>query len=315
MTEETALWAWLLFESGLGRAKAKALLDGLGDEGGLRARLREVAADPASWGLTRAEAARLRPPATLSSPTALRWETAGYPAPLRRLPRPKRPALIFYRGDAALLRGPLFLFTDAPAAEEERLAEAVALLLDEVLPAAPWGSEAAERLLAEMGSTGGVAVLFVRQGLATFAPPPQVEALIEAGRLLLLSFLPPDSPPNPRWRALLAETEAAAAEWLVHAGAEPPDLAPLPGTRAFWLRPPEGSAPPAPWEALEEAAMLLAALPAPSASSPSPSPETAPPETTEPPLPPEEVLALLGRGGRVPEKLRRRLLEERHRRG
>ncbi len=309
MTEETALWAWLLFESGLGRAKAKALLDGLG-EGGLRARLREVAADPLSWGLTRAEAARLRPPATLSSPPALRWDAPGYPATLRRLPLPKRPALIFCRGDAALWRGPLLLFTDAPFAGAEMLAEAVSLLLGEGMLGAPWGSEAAAAIVAEMASSGGEAWLFVRQGLGALSLSPPVARLVESGRLLLLSFLPPAAPPNPRWQALLAETEAAAADMLIHGGEKPPAFVPLSGTRAFWLHAgPPPAASPRGWEVLDAPASLLEGLPAPSA--PAPRPEGGTPEAeVEPSLPPEEVLALLGKGGRVPEKLRRRLLGE-----
>ncbi len=306
-SEETALWAWLLFESGLGRAKAKSLLGSLNGRP-LRALLREVTADPSSWGLTRAEAARLHPPVTLPAPTAVRWDEATYPDGLQALPPEKRPALLFYRGNAALLSGHLFLFTDAPPVDEAMMEEAIALLLGEVRLAAPLGSAAAEVLVSEMASTGGEALFFVRQGLDEEVLSPQVEALVEAGRLLLVSFLPPGTPFDPRWRALLAETEAAVAERVIHCGALPPDFA-LPARRRWlWLVAQAPSRVPPAVEVCEDAALLLASLPA--RHLPAAPPPVTPAEERSP-LSPEEALALLGRGGRVPEKLRRRLLGER----
>ncbi len=101
--EETALWFWLLFESGLPRAQAKRLLAALPPERPLRAWLETVRRSPQRWGLTPAEGARLHPPDRLAPTAALRWNEATYPPGLRPLPPERRPALLFFRCNLQLL--------------------------------------------------------------------------------------------------------------------------------------------------------------------------------------------------------------------
>ena len=306
MSEETALWAWFLFRSGLGLAQAKAVLARLERGERLATLLPALRRDPRRWGLTPAQAARLHPPSQPTPVSALRWDEAAYPASLRRLPLERRPALLFYRGDPQVLRGPLCLFDEAPPADEGLLDEALALLLDEWPTAAVWGSRAAERLVAALREMSGTAILFVRQGLATFEPPAEVGGLVEEGRLLLLSFLPDTRLPSPRWAALLAETEAAAAAYLIHCGTEPPALAPL-ASACLWLTAAPPAAPPPAVTVVTAPALLPLAL-ADRPSRPAPASRPAVPEPEEERLSPQEALARLGAAGKVPDKLRRRLL-------
>lgn len=327
MSDETALWAWFLFDSGLPAQRAKQILLQAEREGvTLAALLARLPAAAASLGLSHAEAAALRPPATLPEVSALRWDDAFYPPELRALPPKLRPALLFYRGPAHLLMQPtLYLAPGMPDEESpdedslELLREVVGMLLGEALPVAFRGSAEAALLLEELESCAGEAVFIVGQGLAGCALTAQERALIEAQRLLLVTPLPPSAPENPAWRPVLQQIAQGMARACIAT-----DVATLPGDGApptLLLTPhvpPTGQLPEHVTLARTPADALLwlaERQPSPAdypAASATPLPAAtdglllrdAPPE---PPLAPEEALRILEGGGRIPEALRRRL--------
>ncbi len=325
--DETSLWAWFLFRGGLPAQRAKALLaEWAAQQLTLAAALEGLPARAADRGLTPDEAARLRPPASLPTVRALRWNEALYPRRLHSLPLKVRPALLFYLGETSLLLRPIvYLNPDILTPEnEEALRELISLLLGEYfLPAAFYGTRQAELLLEELAASEGDLLLFARRGLAELSLTEFERTLLTAQRLIIMTPLPPETPPNPAWDAVLAQVALATAGYCVTVtppAAADPLLTPtvllssasrltLPAhVHAFsdaaeavqWLTEGLDAAlpPSAPVAAQRESAWVDAPLDA------APLGESLPPE----PLPPAEALRLLEARGQVPEVLRKRLL-------
>ncbi|MCD6344523.1 MAG: hypothetical protein J7M17_02800 [Anaerolineae bacterium] len=310
MSYETQLWAWFLFASGLPTSRAKHLLDGW--QTAKRSLTDTLAALPGAatgLGLTAKEARILRPPATLPPITALRWDEPPYPTGLRRLPLDSRPALLFYRGDAQLLRRPLIYLQPVaiPPDEHDIAQETLGLLLGEsFLVAATHGSDQAALLLAEMADSEGEILLFARCGLEQLTPAGREAALLAEQRLLLVSALPPATPGNPRWDTLLTQVEAAAAlRCLVIGSAPQPATPPWPPTPTLYVTAHSpATAAPATADPTEALLWLMGSehlKTAPAPTSPPPEPEA------EPAPPPEETLRILAQGGHIPNILRERL--------
>lgn len=321
MSDQAALWAWLLFESDLSAQRAKHLLLRWQREGhALTDVLARLPAGAASLGLTREEAAALRPPTSLPEVNAIPWDDAFYPAELQTLPAKLRPALLFFEGPEHLLMYPLlYLAPGTPdEAARELLREVVGMLLGEVLPIAFRGSVEAAVLLEEMESSAGGALFVARQGLKEIAWTPQEQALLAAERLLVVTPLPPTAPANPAWDAFLYQVAQGMARRCIAT-----DLATLPETGA---PPTLLLTPHAPTDTLPDH-VTLARTPADAliwAGDHQPAPANYPtasaPHTSdadallvrdapaEPPPTPEETLRVLEGGGRIPEALRERLL-------
>lgn len=329
--DETSLWAWFLFRSGLPTPRAKTLLtEWAAQKLTLMTALEGLPARAADRGLTPDEAARLRPPAHLPAAHALRWNEPLYPQRLQSLPLKVRPALLFYLGEASLLMRPMvYLKPDTLSAEnEEALRELISLLLGEYfLPAAFHGTRQAELLLAELADSEGELLLFARRGLADMPLMEQERALLAAQRLLLTTPLPPETPPNPAWDPLLFQVAQSAAATCVTT--TPPTTADPLSPPTLLLSAAPGMALPAHVHAVANAAEAVQWLTeglnadSPPLASPSawqgatepawdaapldaaPLGESLPPD---PPLPPAEALRLLETRGNVPEVLRKRLL-------
>jgi len=215
MADETQLWAWFLFSAGFAPQRAKTLLSAW-DQRGLTLRdvLQALPAQAAALGLTPEEAAKLRPPHELPEVAALRWNEPLYPLGLHQLPFKLRPALLFYTGELSLLMRPIIYLAPGPLDDETRelLQETVGILLGEkLLLAASRESPQAALLLEEMLASEGEALLFAKQGLAHLTLPAQEQALLQAERLLILSPLPPATPPNPAWDDVLQQVAVGAA--------------------------------------------------------------------------------------------------------
>jgi hypothetical protein len=148
--------------------------------------------------------------------------------------------------------------------------------------------------------------LVLPQGLAAYEPPASLHQAVDAGRALLLSPFQPDwRPPSRQENPLLAHAQAFA-RGLAHAllALTPLDEPPAPGQPCF--HPPQRELRGCEAYAGPEAFFLrLAESQTPTATvqiAPSPAPE---PES--PPLTPEEILATLAAGGRIPEDLAQRI--------
>lgn len=323
--DETALWAWFLFRSGLPAQRAKTLLnEWVAQNLTLAAALEGLPARAAARGLTPEEAARLRPPAQLPAARALRWNEPLYPRRLHALPLKVRPALLFYLGEPSLLMRPIVYFNpeSLSAEQEEPLRELISLLLGEYfLPAAFCGTRQADLLLEELATSEGELLLFARRGLAELPLTEHERAVLAAQRLIITTPLPPETPPNPAWEAVLSQVALTAADYCI---AVTPSAADAPPTPTVLLSPTPPVSLPAhihpvadPAEALLWLTERLEAGRPPSAPIPqavawdttpldaAPLGEAAP---LEPPPPPAEMLRLLEAGGRVPEALRKRLL-------
>lgn len=212
-SDETALWAWFLFRSGLPAQRAKALLAGWQERG---LTLRDALAQPprTAPGVTSQEAARLRPPRDLPAVTALCWDDEDYPAGLRALPLKLRPALLFYRGSPLLLTRPLVYLAPGELADDDApmLHEAITLLVDEPLLLGVYeGSPQAAVLMEELAYSPGIALVFARSGIDVYRPSEAEDALIDEGRMIVVSPLPPDAAAQPAWDSLLHQIAAAAA--------------------------------------------------------------------------------------------------------
>lgn len=314
MSEETAYWAWLLFASELPTARAKALLEAWQGQGGsLQTALQRLPQEAAALGLTADEAARLRPPARLAPIPALRWNEPLYPTGWQALPLRQRPALLFYRGDAALLSRPRLYIPPAELAEAnlEAARETLSLTLGErFTPVTLHGSPQSALLMEELQDSEGELILMGLQGLETYTPAPVEASLLEAGRLLWLTPLPPQAKPNPAWQALLEGLcGALAAHWLLTTTGQHP---PIPaGVSAACIAPDEGATLDAGIQRLASPAEIPLWLENLLAAEQTPSPESLPDSepVLGPPPTPEEALRILQKGGRVPEVLRRRLEE------
>lgn len=313
MDNETQLWAWFLFSAGIAPQRAKMLLSEWEQRDlTLRAVLDKLPAQAGALGLTPDEAAKLRPPSDLPDVTAVRWNEAHYPLGLRQLPFKMRPALLFYTGELSLLLRPIIYLTPGPLDDEsqELFQETVGILLGEnLLLAAFRESPQAVLLLEEMAASEGEVLLFAKQGLAQLVLPEQEQALLQAGRLLILSPLPPTASPNPAWDDVLQQVAAGAALRKVYSSATTLPTDPDAANSTLLLA---ASAPPRTPPGIHiagtaiEALMWLTELPA--------APVNAPPSSsfTSEPLPgpsptPAEALRILEKGGRVPEALKKRL--------
>jgi hypothetical protein len=322
MANETQLWMWFLFNAGLAPQRAKALLAAWNQrELTLRAVLESLPAQAGALGLTPEEAAKLHPPQTLPDVAALRWNEPLYPMKLHQLPLKMRPALLFYTGDLSLLMRPILYLAPGPldAATQDLLQETVGILLGEnLLLAAFRESPQAALLLEEMLASEGEALLLAQQGLARLTLPEQEQALLEKGRLLIVSPLPPTTLPNPAWEDVLQQVAAGAALRCVYTEATALNksaghadallLTPTPATRApqgvrvvsdaaeaaLWLTElpgaPQNPAQQSPAQPITSPALELAAAP------------------PGPPPSPAEALRILEKGGHVPEALKKRLL-------
>jgi hypothetical protein len=324
MADETQLWTWFLFNAGLAPQRAKTLLSAWDQRGlTLHTVLEALPAQAAALGLTPEEATRLHPPDKLPDVTALRWNEPLYPLGLHQLPFKLRPALLFYTGDLSLLMRPIIYLAPGPLDDETRelLQETVGILLGEnLLLAAFRESPQADLLLEEMAASEGEVLLFAKQGLAHLTLPEQEQALLQDGRLLVLSPLPPNASLNLTWDDVLQQVAASAAMRCVYSHAAALNkienhantllLAASPGIRA-----PQGVRV---VTNATEAALWLTELPAVpastaqqstpmSSSSPSASLELAAEPPADPPPSPAEALSVLEKGGRVPEALRKRL--------
>lgn len=321
MADETQLWAWFLFDAGLAPQRAKTLLSAWDQRGlTLRAVLEALPAQAAALGLTPEETAKLHPPHELPGVAALRWNEPLYPMGLHQLPFKLRPALLFYTGDLSLLMRPIIYLAPGPLDAETRelLQETAGILLGEnPLLAAFRESPQAALLLEEMIASEGEVLFFAKQGLAQLALPEDEQALLQAQRLLILSPLPPTTPPNPAWDDVLQQVAAGAAMRCVYSHAATLDkiehhanailLATSPGIRApQGVRVVANAAEAALW-LTELPAAPVSAAPQPAAIPPSPTFELTAEPPAGPPPSPAEALRVLEQGGRVPDALKKRL--------
>lgn len=327
MANNTALWAWFLFESSLSPTRAKELLVAWEEQGlALDEALSRLPQDMVNLGLTASEAQGLRVPAQLMPVTGLTWHNELYPTGLHRLPLKARPAILFYRGEASLLARPLALLAPTPSMQQEDivdlLEETLSLILGEawligVLEETPQ----ATLLLNELIHTEGEAALFLRSGLEARDWRPDELDLLQERRLIALSPLPPKTAADPAWTPLLEQVAIAAADRVIVIGSpeavvryarrcrgkpllgltrrtptEPKEISDLsitnqPTDVLLWL---------ADESALTRPILRGAAAEATGSYR----------ETTEPSrqLSPNEILAVLESGGRIPEALKRRLI-------
>lgn len=325
MTDETTLWAWFLFRSGVPTARAKALLAKWLAKGLTLAQVfARLPGQARALGVTPTEAAKLRPPANLATKTktlALRWNDPLYPQGLLTLPEKLRPALLFYSGEPGLLRRPIVYLWPGEIAPDvvDMFQAVVSLLLGEfVLPTAFRGTPQAEMLLAEMQNSEGEVLLFAAQGVQTLILSPEEQALIDAQRLLIATPLPPSIMPNPAWGNVLQQVALAAARrCLVSAPLLPSQLPEKTPTKLLSVNAITASLPKH-IQAITEPTELLLWLDdvptsdvAPLSTQSLPADAAAPLNVgvpLEPPPAPEDMLQTLQDGGTVPEGLRRRLL-------
>ncbi len=339
MEAETALWAWLLFSSGLPTLRVKELLLRWQNAGisPLEA-LRKLPAGAAALGVTSNEALRLTAGFRGQSPTAaprlpaLTWIDPGYPRGLLALPLRQRPALLTYLGDPALLDRPIIYFppADIDLEAQEAAREAISLLLGEIaLLGAYEGSPQATLLLEEMAAAEGEALLFARSGLGS-SPETAAEGDPRISeRRLIVSPLPPGTAYQAAWTPLLQRVALAAADRIVLTGAVdvPPDVEPdevrkpfvaLPGAALRAADPVRAAANVlrvrTPTDLLD---WLAGDVPLPSAiaGEAAGQGDVEPvlglgQEDVGPPLSTDDILTTLRRGGNIPEALRRRLLGE-----
>jgi len=325
MTDETTLWAWFLFHSGLPTSRAKVLLGKWLDKGlTLTQVLARSPAQARTLGATPDEAAKLYPPTTFPPEVrapALRCNEPHYPPGLLTLSAKLRPALLFHIGEPGLLMQPIVYLSPGDIASDvgELFSDIVSLLLGEfVLSTAFRGTPQAEVLLAEMQDSEGEGLLFAAQGVKTLTLSDEEQTLIAAQRLLIATPLPPQAQPNPAWEKVLQQIALASAQRCIVSGttlpAQLPEKTPTkvlspdvpldmasthvqlltdPTDLLLWFgdMPAAKSAPlPTMMSAVDAAAPLSAGLP------------------TAPPPSPEETLQILSAGGNVPEALRRRLM-------
>ncbi len=294
MSEQTRLWVWFIFNSGLRPPRAKALLARWQAQG---ANLAEVLAQlpqaAGAWGLTPDEAQALHPlPPTLPDIPAVRWDEPGYPRGLkRRLQEVMRPALLFITGSPALLGRPLVYLPpeDLEPEAQEQVRETAGMLVGEsVLPAVFEGSPVEKILLEELSCSEGEVLLWLRGGSDSWQPNSAQRALLDQGRLIALTPLPPPAPPIPEWMPFLEQVALAAADFVLYQRGVEEVLDGLPRAHYHeidrleqWLETLDQAVPPGTAESVDDV-------------SPAP-------------LDSEELLARLEKIGRVPAKLRQRL--------
>ncbi|HEY80119.1 MAG TPA: hypothetical protein EYP25_10570 [Anaerolineae bacterium] len=327
---ETDLWRWLLFESGLSRGQAKALILqnaqsaalslfwqagpetfarqlNLGDEAlaGLRERMARWDGLRTRWDVERRGGVH-----------ALRINEPGYPPSLsRHLPTEQRPLLLFLRGETTLLELPLILpADDAPADEagEAWVLDTLAELTEEgalALFMAQPGLHA--RLVKAFLDASIPFVLVIPQGLATYAPPSGLRRALDEERILLISpFQPEWKPPAKDANPLLSHAATfarALAEALLTL--TPLQTSPFPQQPCFY---PPAAAPiehAEPYAGPEALFLRLVESGAPAASIQT-APSSPPNEPELEPISPESILETLTQGGRVPPALAARLRQK-----
>lgn len=329
--QETSLWTWFLFNSGIPPQRAKLLLAQTNKQNiTLVEVLQNVSLHAKSLRLAPDEVTRLKtPPAPAAPVAAVRWNEPHYPSGLQNLPLKLRPALLFYSGDPTLLLRPIVYLAATPLQPQtqETIQEVIGSLLGEdVLLAALQDSPQAEILFEEMRNGAGEAMLIIRQGVNHTEHPPEVQAWLESKRLLALTPLPPHTPANPAWDAVLERVTFSAA-WRCVAAELTPEVAAC-TTPTVLLTPTTEATYPPHIQVIEdpsEISLWLTDIPAPApivrkdlssahdglsaAHGELPAELTelpiAPPE---PPRSPAEILQTLEAGGKVPEALRKRLL-------
>jgi len=324
---DAALWAWFLFGSGLPTQRAKTLLGTWHTQSlTLQAALARLPGKYAALGLTRAEAAQLSPPEALPEVQALTWDASLYPAGLHRLPVKLRPALLYYRGEPTLLSRPII--TLAPGSldqgRQDHLREVINLLLgEELLLAAYEGSDQATLLMEEMTYSQGEILLFANAGLEARDPSGTESELLGDGKTLVLSPLPPAAPHRPAWDNILTQVALAASDRIILSG----DMAQQPHTvtglgntptLALSSTPPDVRVPvniqvtdtPADvllWVESLFAEHELEGTAGQTTATADTSAQALPEEDLGPAPSTKEILATLGKGGTIPEALRRRL--------
>ena len=323
-TAKSALWYWYFYQSGLPTSRAKKLLANWQAEGcTLSEVLESLPEDADKRGLDLSTAKKLQPPADLRPISALCWDDELYPAGLQQLPLKRRPALLFTQGERSLLQRELIYLPPAALPEENvaALREALTLLLDgSLLPMTVRGSEQAALLLAELEQSTGAIALFTRAGMQQLTLTEQERDWLAAGRLLFISPLQPDSDFNPRWESILSQVEAASAPRQLLTGATPQPLTtPSERQTTAWLHTAQSDAElPAELKQLHGAEDLLFWLaeteakldPELAVTAESDASSKAGNETdSQPPTTPEETLAILEKGGKIPAVLHERLLK------
>lgn len=339
---EAGLWAWFLFESGLGTQRAKELLSAWQSRSwSLAAALERAPMDAALLGLTPSEARQLSPPGLPPVVDALPWDDRLYPVGLSRLPIRLRPALLFYQGDPTLLMRAIVYLAPAPLEldDRERLREIINLLIGEDLLFAVYeGSPQSELLLEELAYGQGETVLFAEAGLEAREASRLELRLMEEDRLLVVSPLPPKTICRPALTVVLQQVAAAAADRMILSGAgarRPNNVVGLAGTPALAVSstPPETPVPPN-VHLVEAPAGALAWIgpglslgeTADGADRPGSAVATAdrsagsyqesgtaayglPEEDLGPPPSLDEIIDTLSQGGKIPEALRKRLAD------
>ncbi len=342
MIDDTALWTWFVFDSGLPAQRAKALLEAWQADGlSLADALDRVQTQARQLGITPGEAQLLQSGRAAlrvapAPPQALTWRDELYPRGLRSLPLRVRPALLFYEGNPSHLKRPVVYLAPGSVSpdQEELVREVLSLILGEnivvgVFDATPQAALAVEEAMAAEGEL----LIFARTGLGQRMTPELERSLIANGRALLLSPLPPKIPYQPGLEAILHQVAWYASERVILS----PDSAP-PAPPSNWLmsRPVLAlqSAPgrqshlagctiaTEPSDVLDwlEDQVVPEPFPAATREVPqhSPSLESTPIAESAgtlvdaaplPPLSPEEILRTLGKGGTIPDVLRRKILK------
>lgn len=339
------LWAWFLFDSGLGTQRAKELLSAWQTRSwSLKEALDRASMDSDQLGLTPEEVRLLSPPGLPPAIDALLWDDALYPAGLSGLPIRLRPALLFYRGDPALMMRPIVYVapSELTSDDEERLREIVNLLIDEdLLFSAYAGSAQAKLLLEELAYGHGEALLFAQAGLAARDASKQEAQLILENRLLVASPLPPNTRHRPAFTAILQQVAAAAADRMILSGtaarhpaetqglADTPALAitgtapgaivphnvrvaAAPAGALAWLGPGFPSEDDAAVEGEQDTSAEMRDRSLASKDEAGNQTYALPEEELGAPPSPEEIIETLSQGGRIPEMLRRRLADDTH---
>jgi hypothetical protein len=91
------------------------------------------------------------------------------------------------------------------------------------------GSEPHRLLLEEMAYSEGEALIFANAGLDARVAPEAEQALIDAGRLIVASPLPPAAAYRPAWDAVLRQVAIAAAHSVIITGAPTGGISALTG--------------------------------------------------------------------------------------
>ncbi len=229
MKNESQLWTWFLFYSGLPTQRAKTLLVNWQEQGiSLPEALAALPGRAGALNLTPSEAARLQstyPQAAslvaLGDLTAVRWDDPLYPRHLQAMPLKLRPALLFCRGETRLLSRPLVYLApgDLTPKDHRLLREAVGLLMDEALLLSVYAeSDQAALLLEELADAAGEALLFARSGLTNWAPTSVEASFLADQRLLVASPLPPGADSQPEWDRVLQQVAMSAVDRVILSG-------------------------------------------------------------------------------------------------